>query len=493
MNKTMRIVITFLLFTFSTIYGVVVPYKIYYENEKGMENHPGDFPFPTDVTFSNFADHKILATTKEFHPSKVKCGDTIYLKDRYISWFISHIHPKIKYPYILISSDSDDQHPYLRKDIEILLYDSKLAAWFCKNMILSRHPKIFQIPIGQNIVYWGFFPEKNFLLQLAESFVKKEYLLYVNMQLASDKSRAKIAKLFEKEPYCFSRINYKDPSAANIKRLNFYNELSKASFVAAPRGYGIDTARFWEALTVNTIPIVQYSPLDDLYSNTSTLFIHDWEEINENFLKEQEKIILSKGFSKEKIYFPFWKNKIEKIQKEIREGKNNFSHLAATKFDQETLSTLHMIIAKYSPQPLSIIVCKGKAQGLRPYQIAKSFDKSKIYTIDDWYTIRKKSNLLKKFSDDPVLKFSVKQLKPSTNLLKTLATFNQPICFLFDLSYHRHSLEEDFLFYFNKISKGSLLCGNGGDDTYVNEILKRLENQLNIKFKIEKNIWYLKK
>src|SRR3990167_3992727 len=107
-----------------------------------LQDNPGNYPFPTDMTFRKFADHSIDPKTEYFDPELVKRGDTIYLSDWYIPWFTRYVHPKIKHPYILISNDSDEWHPnsgiwdYDEKNgwyppvdaTRVLLYDSKVAA-----------------------------------------------------------------------------------------------------------------------------------------------------------------------------------------------------------------------------------------------------------------------------------------------------------------------------------------------------------------------------
>ncbi|GAI39576.1 unnamed protein product, partial [marine sediment metagenome] len=238
-------------------------------------NHPGNYPFPTDMTFRKYADHKADKTIEFFDPDAVQKGDTIYLSDWYIPWFITEVHPKIKHPYILISCDTDGRHPesgrwdYSEKNnwppsvetMRTLLYDPKIAAWFCKNMVISRHPKIVQIPIGQNIIYFGLLPEHDYLLELAkQSSLHKKYLLYMNMQLTTNPVRLLIAKLFQDRPFCVSRTG-------GLPRPQFLEELSQSKFTIASPGYGPDIVRFWEAIVVNCIPIVKHCDLDDLYSD----------------------------------------------------------------------------------------------------------------------------------------------------------------------------------------------------------------------------------
>src|SRR5581483_5650540 len=93
---------------------IKVPRDLYpaSHNRQYLLNNPGEYPLPTDLTFRHYANHSIIAGGSEyFDPETVKEGDTIFLGDWFITWFVSYVHPKIKCKYILISSDTDGAHP----------------------------------------------------------------------------------------------------------------------------------------------------------------------------------------------------------------------------------------------------------------------------------------------------------------------------------------------------------------------------------------------
>jgi hypothetical protein len=71
----------------------------------------GDLPFPTEASFMAAADHRIGCATENFDPDEVKLGDTVFVQDWYLRWFLRDVHPQIKNQYVLISGDSDDFHP----------------------------------------------------------------------------------------------------------------------------------------------------------------------------------------------------------------------------------------------------------------------------------------------------------------------------------------------------------------------------------------------
>jgi hypothetical protein len=92
--------------------------------------------------------------TEWFDPNCVLQGDIIYLNLWYIGWFHKEVHDRIKHQYILVTCDVGGWYP--DPLYQKLLYDPKLAAWFCRNAIFSSHPKIFQIPMGQTDRYFGY-------------------------------------------------------------------------------------------------------------------------------------------------------------------------------------------------------------------------------------------------------------------------------------------------------------------------------------------------
>lgn len=488
------------------------PFWSNYDSLTVKINH-GDYPFPTEATFAHFADHHIESTTVEFDPESVKEGDTIFLRDWFIPWFVKYIHPKIKHPYILISNDSDGYHPdpgvwdFDEKNgwpppieaTRILLYDPKVAAWFCKNMLISRHPKIIQIPIGPNILYWGVFHQKDFLLNLSTQPIVKEYLLYMNMQLASHPSRPIIADYFEDKPFCFSRMLKYNKYGTALSRTEFYEELARAKFVLAPPGYGPDTVRFWEAIVLDCIPVVKHSELDDLYSDLPVLFVHSWEDIDEDLLNKKYSEL--KVCSKEKGYFDHWAKKITECQKMVRSRKNDFSKVEATKFSEKIKQNLIRVFETFKGNSERKLLCKGAILGLRPFQIAEIYDPfTQIYVQDRWgaWSHENPASHLIKFTKDPLIK-TKKKIVPvkygegdvPNSLLDNRA--KAPTHIFLDLSYLRSDLETDLHHIYPKAFSKTVICGNLADDQYVKEVLERFSKKYNVNVDQKGDIWFIVK
>lgn len=486
---------------------IPVPKGYYYE-EHNLKNHPGDFPLPTDMTFRKYANHILDQSVEYFDPDAVQLGDTIFLGDWFIQWFFENIHPQIKQPYIIISNDTDGHHPEIgiwyrepghRTTVETmrtLLYDSKIAAWFCKNMKLSRHPKITQIPIGQNIIYWGKFPQKPQFFALIKEEKQKVHLLYMNMQLTTHPSRPYVASLFQDKPYCYSHIQQLNHNYTI--RDQYLDELAKAKFTLAPPGYGLDIVRFWEAVALDCIPIVKHNELDDLFSEMPVLFIHDWEEINQQLLEQKYSEITAKKISKEKAFFPYWAKKIDQAQQAIRAKRNNFSRLDATYFPRETLQNLDKVFRENTTLH-DRLICKGNVLALRPFEIARKCPYlAKIYVQDSWGSwgpdfYEKGHTHLEKFTTSPLLKETDKieplRIDKDISILLRFRAKSKTHVFL-DLTYHRHHLKEDLENLYPYASKGTLFCGNLATDSYIQEVLQKLFNR---PIQTRGDIWYIKK
>lgn len=69
----------------------------------------------------------------------------------------------------------------------------------------------------------------------------------------------------------------------------FWTRLTKVAFAFAPPGYGMDTHRAWEILSMRTVPIVIASPLDALHEQFPVVIVEDWQEAFEEGALERFK------------------------------------------------------------------------------------------------------------------------------------------------------------------------------------------------------------
>lgn len=471
------------------------------------ESTPGYDLFTMDATFQSFSDHIITKSSlPTFDPSLIKLGDVVFIEDGVLDKFIQQVHPSIADTYILISNDSDMIHPsngtwqsYEREELPLyiptirtLLYDTKIGAWFAKNLILSRHPKLIQIPIGPNIRLWkqdrtAFLN----LLNLREDHCKKKRNVYINMDSKANYCRPVIIRNLKSKPFCTYDC---DPLPPNL----FYQKMKESSFVISPPSQGLDTVRFWVAQLLDCIPIVQHSELDDLYSLAKVLFVHDWKEINEKLLKQTKERFQSFISPMDPLSPEAWMKKIETIQAQIRDRSYKAHTIAQTAFPSSTLYELIAVINQHSKVSSAVLI-KGALLGIRPFELAKLLARAKtIFTFDPFgaWNNERAADPITPFETHPLFRWQERVI-PITNYNPPyLSLVNAGVSqfhLILDLTYRRYPLWTELEEALDYIAPGHVLCGNLVEDPYVSEIITRFSRAKKLPLTRLGKVWYFVK
>lgn len=300
------------------IYNNLYAVKMSKENYNyGSTQNPVDnslrihsLPFITGDTFRFFSDHT-YDEVADLDPDSVNFGDSVYVSGWFLKSFFETKHHLIKEKYILISGNScidiDDFFlPYLE--------DDKLHHFFSQNVVI-KHPKLTCIPVGIANSFWPH-GNVNTLSKVISDSKNAEKKFLVSMALTPNTNsnvRQPIYDFFCKKDFCkvFSG-SYQD----------YLNTLSVSYFTISPFGYGLDCYRVWESCLVGCIPIVQTSPLDELYRDLPVLTVDDYFQITEDFLWEKSieirKNIAENKYNLQKLYFAYWAEMIKKFQINLR-------------------------------------------------------------------------------------------------------------------------------------------------------------------------------
>jgi hypothetical protein len=265
-------------------------------------------PYISGDTFRAVCDVIIDEKRIPFDPARLQPGDVIFVKTDLLGFFFTVVAPHIRYPYILITHNSDAPAPgkYARH-----LNDASLIAWFGQNSNCAGHPKFFPIPIGLANAYWPHGDVRIIDQIRAEPLEEKRYQVYANFAKETHPGRVKVANLFKSKPFCYHAT--RKPYAEYIR------EMKRAVFVLSPRGNGLDCHRHWEALWMGSIPIVEHSTLDPLFDGLPVILVNNWHEVTESFLHEQYERIQQQTFELERMFAPYWIGKIEALKKEVKQ------------------------------------------------------------------------------------------------------------------------------------------------------------------------------
>ena len=465
-----------------------------------FRNHQGFYPYLCEMGYRTLADHVIDPNHTHFDPTCVKLGDILYVAMWYLDWFVKHVHDKIQHPYILVTCDVGAWIPspkHLR-----LVYDPKVVYWFAKNMLFTNHPKLFQLPMGQAYYLWAHSLSQviSTLNALVASPQPKDIFLYLNYTERPHGRRTLIADKFYDQPYCFNRNRPRQSTGFE----QYWQEVARSKFVLSPLGLEVDCTRTWECFILGAIPVVEHSFLDPLYDGLPILLIHNWDEVNEEFLSRKYAEIHNQSHHLEKAYLDYWAELLHEKQDQIRRGHLRNATLEINSFTDFQLGQIAQILSQQNKSS-HLLIYRGNLTCLRAFQLGRTISTlPKIRLYDLW--CEKSSSFLERFSADPSL-ICKNRVKICSSEKKDKYMSTQAVTYFLDLTHFRHSLfsttselndfshslEQDIQNILYRLYRGSLLMGNQANDTYVREVINRLQTQAKLNIHIQGEFWYCTK
>lgn len=239
---------------------------------------------------------------------------------------------KLKVPFILVSGDDDCTVNNTLK----LLNNPYLIRWFTTNKD-SKHPKMEYLPVGiskniptlqgqsprdttQSMIYENCFNSKPIKDLLEQTNPKKNFLnpkmnlLYARLSSSSSHSNPTLENIREiwigrlKSKKLFTETNL-------VPWEQYIEELKSYKFALCPAGQGFDTYRVWEALTMGVIPIVNSSPLNQMYEGLPVMILNNVDNLTpESLLQVYPKFIANVDkYNWDKLTSSYWANRIKNV------------------------------------------------------------------------------------------------------------------------------------------------------------------------------------
>jgi hypothetical protein len=270
-----------------------------------LKLHPSSHPYISGDTFRSIADH-IFDKDKIFYPHQVKRGDIIFVSSSRIKQYFSEVHPKIKFPYVLMTHNGDTNinHELTEK------IDNKILHWFAQNA-LTQNRKVTPIPIGlENLSLNQNGNVNNFDKLRAKKVNKIPRILYgFNIETNPIERR--------RAHDCLKKSQVSDEIEEPLSPLQYLNKLNNYKFIASPPGNGEDCHRTWEALYLGVIPIVKKTNLTTYFKSIGIplLLIDDWNDVLIYDEKSLEEIYsgLKNDFLNKKIWIQPWEEGVKKF------------------------------------------------------------------------------------------------------------------------------------------------------------------------------------
>lgn len=217
-------------------------------------------PLLANVVYdANYNGSGVVAQHSYPYHDPLTRGDIVFVKIDYLNWFLNN--RTVNTPVTLVTGVGDlSPRP---EDAQRICDNPNIKRWIGCNITVS-HPKIFKMPIGSGE------PERD----------------YGNHETLKRLHTERIPWRFKADDVCVPYHGTTHSSRTltpTIDKLPFeeyMREISAHKFVVCMRGNGLDTHRFCEILVMGSVPIVQRSGLDDMYSQFPCIFVDSFDEID---------------------------------------------------------------------------------------------------------------------------------------------------------------------------------------------------------------------
>jgi len=203
----------------------------------------------------------------KFEPENIKENDLVFITIEYFNDFVLKLkNSKPASKFRVISHNCDESFTDNHYD-QISEYVTQVYAI---NNLCSR---AITIPIG-------FRDTTIDTLIDTPTDLLKNILLYMNFQIyTNETARNECYKTFEKYSWVTNE--------KLLKLDDYYKRLSESKYVLSPEGTGIDCHRIYEAIYLNSIPIIKSGSMDNYFKKLPVIIINNWIDITEDFLKNE--------------------------------------------------------------------------------------------------------------------------------------------------------------------------------------------------------------
>jgi hypothetical protein len=209
---------------------------------------------------------------KTLNVKNVKHYNSIFVKPNFLDMFFKYLFPWIKKKFYLYTGASDysidDKYMKYIKNVKII-------RWVGQNITLE-HEKVIKIPIGLSTNVGENVELLNKLKRRRIKYDDKECKFLITHMEETSEKRGNLHAYFEKKDWV--------TIAPKCDFETYMDHINKHRFVCCPRGNGIDTYRFWECIYMGSVPIVESSPLDDLYSKVNCIIVESFFDLKKEQL-----------------------------------------------------------------------------------------------------------------------------------------------------------------------------------------------------------------
>ena len=231
-------------------------------------------------------------------------------KNNDITTFATHVLPKMKKAFVLITTDGDNSVPSNIDKAQDILANPLCMGWYTQNYDGSlKHSKLKPIPIGFDLHtnwkgLWTDNVSENLekMLELRANSLERtrDAVPFVPPWGANHRERIRSDHALE----CLHHVH---GNRMGIDKL--WDTYGSKTFALSPQGNGLDCHRTWELLFFGVIPIVKsVGGLDAVYKDLPVVIVKDWTDVcaSNFFVNERERLKDKWPMSLDKFQLDYW-------------------------------------------------------------------------------------------------------------------------------------------------------------------------------------------
>ncbi len=422
---------------------------------------------------------------------KMKNGDKVFVGTHFLKYFVPYMQTQINTTFVLITHNSDDSPS--EQYIQIILKNKYLLAWYAQN---ANHRRIKPIPIGIANNKYKHGKVKNFIKVIQQKHLNKTKDIFLAFTLNTNKKRYKILKQFSGLKNIKILVTTK-----RLKHIKYLQHINQSKFTVSPEGNGIDCHRTWEALILNSVPIVQDSYIINEFKKIEPNSFLINGKLNSTYLTKSVKKLINSNLP----YLDFWWKQIsdehlntysQTNAKNGRLGNQIIRNIAlsilAQKYD------LYVQYSNYSKinNQLGIPLFVGKNK-YKKTKVIKNKDfilmyrntnnkiNSNLDFMKDYFQNTEITNLVMKYIHNN------KHLVMEKNPYKHRYNNNNDIFLHIRLTDAKTLISYNLEYYIDAIkqieSKKIIIATDNFNDTWIKQIHKKLKSKYQIKYLEQEN------
>lgn len=256
-------------------------------------------PFLSGDAFAALADFSVMHESDFFRLSRQKKSpEIIFCRSDLVPSLTKYL-PSTKKNGVLIAGNSD--HEFTATENLPLEH---FAQFYLQNSYISDGKKIHTLPIGIENLRVGIngLPRN---LKFKKRGKLRSSKVLVGPFSPTHSERNELLSLARRERDIFQIID------ASLSPNKYSNLVCEYSYIACPRGNGIDTHRFWETMYRGLIPIVKRSAWSESLVELRLPFIQveDWSDVAE-VIKQQSNAFFFNPKEIDNLWITTWKKRI---------------------------------------------------------------------------------------------------------------------------------------------------------------------------------------